>query len=221
MPRPFTKAEVRGFARLKRTIPEPRPSCNRWATLLVAVVLSAQATDKSVNKRRRRFSRSSTRGKMVARRQLREYIKTIGLYRGKAKNVIALSKLLIERHNSVVPRTRGVQALPGAGRKTANVAECRVRRRPSRRHTHLPCLQPHQPGARQRHAEGRAGFRKVVPDHYKLHAHRWLILHALYFAWRAPLCPTCVVRDLPFKHKTKEWTCLRRRRARPRRTGAR
>ena len=128
MARAFTADEVeKFFARLKKQIPAPRTeleSPNPF-TLLVAVVLSAQATDKSVNKATERlFKIADTPAKMVAlgEEKLIGYIKTIGLFRTKARNVIALSKLLIEKHGGEVPRAREeLEALPGAGRKTANV----------------------------------------------------------------------------------------------------
>src|SRR5262245_7214954 len=128
MPRAFSPAEIEDFfARLKKTIPEPKTelqSLNPY-TLLVAVVLSAQATDKSVNKAAEPLFRiADTPEKMIAlcEAALIGYIKTIGLYRTKARNVIALSRLLADRHGGKVPNTRAeLEALPGAGRKTANV----------------------------------------------------------------------------------------------------
>ena len=128
MTRKFTKAEAEEFfARLKRHMPEPRTELEyrNPFTLLVAVALSAQATDRSVNKATQSlFKVADTPEKMVALgvQKLTPYIKTIGLYRTKAKNVIALSKALIENHNSNVPQDRdALEALPGVGRKTANV----------------------------------------------------------------------------------------------------
>ncbi|MBV9045989.1 MAG: endonuclease III, partial [Alphaproteobacteria bacterium] len=215
MPRPFTKAEAEEFfARLKRTIPEPKTelqSVNPY-TLLVAVVLSAQATDKGVNKATEPlFKVADTPEKMVAlgEKKLIDYVKTIGLYRGKAKNIIALSKLLIEKHNSQVPRTREeIQALPGAGRKTANVVlNVAFGEKTIAVDTHIFRVSNRTnlaPGKDVLRVE--LGLEKIVPDHYKLIAHHLLILHGRYTCVaRKPLCPTCVVRDLcRFKFKTKE-----------------
>src|SRR5258708_39695881 len=128
MPKPFSKAEVEEFfARLKKLEPEPKTELKyvNPYTLLVAVVLSAQATDKGVNKATAPlFSGVDTPEKMVAlgEANLRDAIKTIGLYRTKAKNVIALSRALTDQHGGEVPRDReALEALPGVGRKTANV----------------------------------------------------------------------------------------------------
>ena len=215
MPRAFSKDEIEDFfARLKKTIPEPKTelkSINPY-TLLVAVVLSAQATDKGVNKATEPlFKIADTPAKMVAlgEKKLTEYIKTIGLFRTKAKNVIALSKLLIERHGGAVPRTREeLEALPGAGRKTANVVlNVAFGQKTIAVDTHIfrVCNRTNlAPGKNVLAVELK--LEKVVPDHYKLHAHHWLILHGRYTCVaRKPLCPTCVVRDLcRYKDKTKE-----------------
>ncbi|HEY4944073.1 MAG TPA: endonuclease III [Rhizomicrobium sp.] len=215
MARAFSKNEVEEFfARLKKTMPEPQTelqSLNPY-TLLVAVVLSAQATDKGVNKATEPlFKIADTPQKMVAlgEAKLTQYIKSIGLYRTKAKNVIALSKLLLERHGGVVPRTREeLQALPGAGRKTANVVlNVAFGEKTIAVDTHI-----FRVGNRTGLAPGKdvlaveLALEKKVPDHYKLHAHHWLILHGRYTCVaRKPLCPTCVVRDLcRYKDKTKE-----------------
>jgi len=221
MPRAFTKAEIdEFFARLKKSIPEPKTeleSVNPY-TLLVAVVLSAQATDKGVNKATEPlFKTVDTPQKMVAlgEARLREAIKTIGLYRTKAKNVIALSKMLIEKHGGQVPRTREeLQALPGAGRKTANVVLNVAFGQPTiavDTHIFRVCNRTNlAPGKDVLAVE--LNLEKKVPDTYKLHAHHWLILHGRYTCIaRKPLCPTCVVRDLcRFKHKTKEGEVLRK-----------
>ncbi len=220
MPRAFTKAETEEFfARLKKTIPEPKTelqSVNPY-TLLVAVVLSAQATDKGVNKATEPlFKTVDTPEKMVAlgEDKLREAIKTIGLFRTKAKNVIALSKMLIEKHGGQVPRTREeLEALPGAGRKTANVVLNVAFGQPTiavDTHIFRVCNRTNlAPGKNVLAVE--LGLEKKVPDRYKLHAHHWLILHGRYTCIaRKPLCPTCVVRDLcRFKDKTKEGEVLR------------
>jgi len=221
MPRAFTKAEIdEFFARLKKSIPEPKTeleSVNPY-TLLVAVVLSAQATDKGVNKATEPlFKTVDTPQKMVAlgEARLREAIKTIGLYRTKAKNVIALSKMLIEKHGGQVPHTREeLQALPGAGRKTANVVLNVAFGQPTiavDTHIFRVCNRTNlAPGKDVLAVELK--LEKKVPAPYKLHAHHWLILHGRYTCIaRKPLCPTCVVRDLcRFKHKTKEGEILRK-----------
>ena len=221
MPRAFTKAEIdEFFARLKKSIPEPKTeleSVNPY-TLLVAVVLSAQATDKGVNRATEPlFKTVDTPQKMVAlgEARLREAIKTIGLYRTKARNVIALSKMLIEKHGGQVPRTREeIQALPGAGRKTANVVLNVAFGQPTiavDTHIFRVCNRTNlAPGKDVLAVE--LGLEKKVPDKYKLHAHHWLILHGRYTCIaRKPLCPTCVVRDLcRFRHKTKEGEVLRK-----------
>jgi len=221
MPRAFTKAETEDFfARLKKHIPKPQTelqSVNPY-TLLVAVVLSAQATDKGVNKATAPlFKTVDTPEKMVAlgEAKLRDAIKTIGLYRTKAKNVIALSKMLIEKHGGQVPRTREeLQELPGAGRKTANVVLNVAFGQPTiavDTHIFRVCNRTNlAPGKDVLAVELK--LEKVVPDAYKLHAHHWLILHGRYTCIaRKPLCPTCVVRDLcRFKDKTKEGEVLRK-----------
>jgi endonuclease-3 len=222
MPRAFSKDEIEEFfARLKKHIPEPKTelqSVNPY-TLLVAVVLSAQATDKGVNKATEPLFRIvDTPEKMVAlgEKKLTEYIKTIGLYRTKAKNVIALSKMLIEQHGGQVPRTREeLEALPGAGRKTANVVLNVAFGQPTiavDTHIFRVCNRTNlAPGKNVLAVE--LGLEKKVPEKYKLHAHHWLILHGRYSCIaRKPLCPTCVVRDLcRYKDKTKELPPLKAR----------
>jgi endonuclease-3 len=140
---------------------------------------------------------------------LTEYIKTIGLYRGKAKNVVALSKLLIDNHGGKVPKDReALEALPGVGRKTANVVLNVAFGEPTIAvDTHIFRVSNRTnlaPGKDVLEVELK--LEKVVPDQYKLHAHHWLILHGRYTCVaRKPLCPTCVVRDLcRFKDKTKD-----------------
>ena len=215
MPKPFSRAEVEEFfARLKKHTPEPETELRyiNPYTLLVAVVLSAQATDKGVNKATEPlFKKVKTPEAMVelGEKGLTEYIKTIGLYRGKAKNVIALSKILIEQHEGKVPKDReALQALPGVGRKTANVVLNVAFGEPTIAvDTHIFRVSNRTnlaPGKNVEEVEER--LEKVVPDQYKLHAHHWLILHGRYTCVaRKPLCPVCVVRDLcRFKDKTKE-----------------
>jgi endonuclease-3 len=213
--RPFTKKEAETFfARLKAEIPEPKTeleSLNPY-TLLVAVVLSAQATDRSVNKATEPlFKLVDTPQKMVAlgEKKLSEYIRTIGLYRTKAKNVVALSKLLIENHAGLVPRDReALQELPGVGRKTANVVLNVAFGEPTMAvDTHIFRVSNRTglaPGKTPYEVE--MGLEKIVPAQYRLHAHHWLILHGRYTCVaRKPKCPLCAVRDLcRYKDKTKE-----------------
>jgi endonuclease-3 len=215
MARRFSKPEVETFfARLAAHTPEPKTELayiNPY-TLLVAVVLSAQATDKGVNKATAPLFRiADTPHKMVklGEAKLIEYIKTIGLYRNKAKNVIALSKALIEQHGGEVPREReALEALPGVGRKTANVVlNVAFGQRTIAVDTHIFRVANRTglaPGKTPLDVE--RGLERVVPEKYKLHAHHWLILHGRYTCVaRKPLCPVCVVQDLcRYKDKTKE-----------------
>jgi endonuclease-3 len=221
MARAFSIDEVdEFFARLQKQMPKPETelqSLNPY-TLLVAVVLSAQATDKSVNKATEPLFRiADTPEKMVAlgEENLTGYIKTIGLYRTKAKNVVALSRLLVERHGGQVPRSREeLEALPGAGRKTANVVlNVAFGEKTIAVDTHIfrVCNRTNlAPGKTALAVE--LALEKKVPDKFKLYAHHWLILHGRYTCVaRKPLCPTCVVRDLcRFKDKTKESAPLRK-----------
>jgi endonuclease-3 len=215
MPRAFSKREIgEFFARLAAHTPAPKTELayiNPY-TLLVAVVLSAQATDKGVNKATGAlFQVADTPQKMVklGETKLTGYIKTIGLYRNKAKNVIALSKALIDNHGGEVPRDReALQALPGVGRKTANVVLNVAFGEPTIAvDTHIFRVANRTglaPGKTPLDVE--MGLLHVVPEKYRLHAHHWLILHGRYTCIaRKPLCPVCVVRDLcRFKDKTKE-----------------
>jgi endonuclease-3 len=201
------------FERLAKAIPEPKGELahvNPY-TLLVAVVLSAQATDKGVNKATEKlFKTVTTPEKMVKLGEagLIEHIKTIGLFRAKAKNVIALSNRLIENHSSEVPRDReALEALPGVGRKTANVVMNMAFGVPTIAvDTHVFRVANRMglsKGATPRAVED--DLEKIVPARFKQHAHHWLILHGRYTCIaRKPKCPDCVVRDLcPFKEKTK------------------
>ena len=215
MPKLMTRAEIEDFfARLKKHNPDPRTELEykNPYTLLVAVALSAQATDKSVNKATAPlFKAVDTPEKMVAlgEARLAEAIKTIGLYRGKAKNVIALSKLLIEKHGSQVPKDRdALEELPGVGRKTANVVLNVAFGEPTIAvDTHIFRVSNRTglaPGKDVLAVE--LGLLNRVPQAYLSHTHHWLILHGRYTCIaRKPLCPTCVVRDLcHFPDKTKE-----------------
>ena len=215
MPKRFTAAEAEEFfARLKKHTPTPETELNyvNPYTLLVAVVMSAQATDKGVNKATGPlFAHVTTPEAMVAlgEEKLADAIKTIGLYRGKAKNVVALSRILIEQHGGQVPKDReALEALPGVGRKTANVVLNVAFGEPTIAvDTHIFRVSNRTnlaPGKNVLEVE--LGLEKIVPDHFKSHAHHWLILHGRYTCVaRKPLCPVCVVRDLcRFKDKTQE-----------------
>jgi len=214
-PKPLSQKEVEAFFfRLSETCPEPRTELEfeNAYTLLVAVVLSAQATDKGVNKATQLLFRvANTPEKMVALGEtgLSSYIKTIGLYRNKAKNVIALSNVLIREHHGQVPRERdALEALPGVGRKTANVVlNVAFGEKTIAVDTHIFRVANRTglaPGKTPREVEDR--LLKVVPDKYLLHAHHWLILHGRYVCVaRKPNCPACVVRDIcRFPDKTGE-----------------
>jgi endonuclease-3 len=202
------------FSRLRKIDPEPKTELQykNPYTLLVAVALSAQATDKSVNKATEPlFKTVDAPAKMVAlgEDKLREAIRTIGLYKGKAKNVIALSKLLIEKHDGQVPKSRdALEELPGVGRKTANVVLNVAFGEPTIAvDTHIFRVSNRTglaPGKDVLAVE--LGLEKRVPQKYLSHAHHWLILHGRYTCVaRKPLCPTCVVRELcHFPQKTKE-----------------
>jgi len=171
-------------------------------TLLVAVVLSAQATDAGVNKATRGlFAIADTPEKMVAlgAAGIEERIKTIGLFRGKAKNVFALSQMLIDQHGSEVPQTReALEALPGVGRKTANVVLNIFFKQPTIAvDTHL-----FRVGNRTWLATGKTplavelALLKVIPEPYLLHAHHWLILHGRYVCKaRKPECWRCLIAE--------------------------
>ena len=172
-------------------------------TLLVAVVLSAQATDAGVNKATPAlFAAADTPEKMVklGEAKVRDFIKTIGLFRMKAKNVVALSKKLIEEHGGKVPPSReALEQLPGVGRKTANVVLNVAFGEPTIAvDTHI-----FRVGNRTGLAPGKTpfdveqGLLAAVPDHYKRHAHHWLILHGRYTCVaRRPLCEKCVIADV-------------------------
>jgi endonuclease-3 len=200
---PDRVAEI--FARFAAAKPDPKGELEfiNPFTLLVAVVLSAQATDASVNKATRDlFKAVDTPKKMLAvgEAALQEQIKTIGLFRMKAKNVIALSQKLIAQHGGEVPREReALEALPGVGRKTANVVLNIAFGEPTLAvDTHVFRV-AHRLGLASGKTphEVELGLLKVVPPAYLLHAHHWLILHGRYVCQaRRPKCDACVVCDL-------------------------
>jgi len=207
------KADVATFfERLAEAIPIPKGELEyiNPYTLLVAVVLSAQATDVGVNRATRPlFEKVRTPEKMLAlgEAKLKGYIKTIGLYNSKAKNIIALSRILIERHASRVPPSReAMETLPGVGRKTANVVLNIAFGEPTIAvDTHIFRVSNRTglaPGKNPLEVETR--LERVVPDERKMHAHHWLILHGRYVCKaRKPDCPACVVRELcAYKAKT-------------------
>ncbi|MBE9555931.1 MAG: endonuclease III [Proteobacteria bacterium] len=200
------------FRRLEERDPDPRGELDyiNPYTLLVAVVLSAQATDVGVNKATGPlFKVADTPEKMLAlgEARVRDYIKTIGLFNTKAKNVIALSRMLIDEHGSeVAPDREALEKLPGVGRKTANVVLNIAFGVPTIAvDTHL-----FRVGNRTGLAPGKTvlaveqKLEKAVPAKYKLHAHHWLILHGRYICKaRKPDCPACPVYDLcAYKAKT-------------------
>jgi endonuclease-3 len=193
------------FARFAAANPEPKGELyyTNSFTLLVAVVLSAQATDAGVNKATPAlFALADTPAKMVAlgEDKVREAIKTIGLFRAKAKNVVALSRLLIERHQGAVPQTLdALTSLPGVGRKTANVVLNIAFHQPTIAvDTHIFRVSNRLPLAKGKTPEAvEAGLERVVPEAYRLHAHHWLILHGRYICKaRKPACDRCLIADL-------------------------
>ncbi len=200
------------FDRLAAALPEPKGELEyiNPYTLLVAVVLSAQATDVGVNKATRPlFKKVTTPQQMVAlgEARLKDYIKTIGLFNSKAKNVIALSRILIGEHGGEVPADRdALEKLPGVGRKTANVVMNIAFGEPTIAvDTHIFRVSNRTglaPGKTPLAVEQK--LEKVVPADRKLHAHHWLILHGRYVCKaRKPDCFACVVNDLcAFKGKT-------------------
>jgi len=202
----WTPAEIEeAFRRFQAAMPEPKGELRHINpfTLLVAVVLSAQATDAGVNKATPAlFAAADTPQKMAALGEARvqDLVKTIGLFRTKAKNVVALSRKLVEEHGGEVPRDReALEALPGVGRKTANVVLNIAFGEPTIAvDTHI-----FRVGNRTGLATGKTPLEvemklnEVVPPKYRLHAHHWLILHGRYVCVaRLPLCERCLIADL-------------------------
>jgi len=201
------------FATLKAANPEPNTELEYTNVfeLLAAVLLSAQATDVGVNKATRRlFAVANTPAKMLALGvpALTEYIKTIGLYRNKARNLVETCRILVEQHGGEVPRTReALEALPGVGRKTANVVLNVAFGEPTMAvDTHVFRVSNRTGLAPGKDAlEVERGLLERVPAEYLVDAHHWLILHGRYVCLaRKPRCPTCLIRDLcEFRPKTK------------------
>lgn len=201
------------FSRFRQQRPEPKGELNHSNpfTLVVAVALSAQATDVGVNKATLKlFKVADTPEKMVAlgEDKIRDYIKTIGLYRNKAKNVYALSKMLIDDFDSIVPQDRDtLTKLPGVGRKTANVVVSMAFGQPTIAvDTHILRI-----GNRIGMAPAKtpddveAILEKNIPEEFLYHAHHWLILHGRYTCKaRKPECEACIIADIC---KSKEKSC--------------
>ena len=201
------------FARFRAANPQPRTELIYASAfeLLVSVILSAQATDKGVNKATAElFRTANTPAAILALgiKGLSKYIKSIGLYNAKAKNIIAMSRMLLERHAGEVPSSReALEELPGVGRKTANVilntafghATIAV-------DTHIFRVANRTgiaPGKTVREVEEK--LMKFVPPEFRLDAHHWLILHGRYVCKaRRPACPACIIADLcEYRHKTR------------------
>ncbi|RFC64069.1 endonuclease III [Fulvimarina endophytica] len=203
---PYAPEEIAEiFRRFSVQRPEPVPELEHSNpfTLLVAVVLSAQATDAGVNKATRGLFAAADNAAAMAglgEETIREHVKTIGLYRNKAKNVLALSRQLVEHHGGEVPADRAaLEALPGVGRKTANVVlNTAFGEETLAVDTHIFRL-----GNRLKLAPGKTvdeveeRFLKIIPPAYRRHAHHWLILHGRYVCKaRKPDCGVCVIADL-------------------------
>ena len=200
------------FTRFQDADPEPKGELNHVNayTLVVAVALSAQATDAGVNKATARlFQVADTPQKMLdlGEDRLIGHIKTIGLYRNKARNVMKLSRILVDEYGGQVPSSRAaLQSLPGVGRKTANVVLNMWWHYPAQAvDTHI-----FRVGNRTGIAPGKnvdlveRAIEDNIPAEFQLHAHHWLILHGRYHCKaRKPMCPTCIIADLcPFEDKT-------------------
>ena len=201
------------FSRFRAANPDPKTELEYRTPfeLLIAVILSAQATDKGVNLATRRlYPAASTPQAILALGEagLIEYIKTIGLFRSKAKHIMATCHALVERHGGEVPTDRdALEALPGVGRKTANVVLNTAFGQPTMAvdtHIFRVCNRTGiAPGATPLEVELR--LLKFVPDEFRLNAHHWLILHGRYVCQaRKPLCPKCTILDLcEYRSKTR------------------
>jgi endonuclease-3 len=206
-----TRAEI--FRRLREANPKPKTELTYASPfqLLIAVILSAQATDVGVNKvTKRLFPIAGTPQAILAlgEAKLKSYISTIGLFNAKAKNILATCALLVERHRGEVPRSRPeLEALPGVGRKTANVVLNTAFGEPTIAvDTHIFRVANRTgiaPGKTVRAVEDK--LERLVPEDFKQDAHHWLILHGRYVCKaRKPDCPQCIIRDLcEYRHKTR------------------
>ena len=207
---PHKRQEI--FARLRAANPQPRTELIYASPfeLLVSVILSAQATDKSVNKATAELFRTANTPAAVLAlgiKGLSKYIKSIGLYNAKAKNIIAMSQLLLERHAGAVPALReALEELPGVGRKTANVIlNTAFGQATIAVDTHIFRVANRTgiaPGKTVREVEEK--LMKFVPPEFRQDAHHWLILHGRYVCKaRRPACPVCIIADLcEYRHKT-------------------
>jgi endonuclease III len=209
---PQTRHEI--FTRLKAANPKPTTELRYSSSfeLLVSVILSAQATDVSVNKATAKLFQVASTPQAILKlgeRGLKKYIKTIGLYNSKAANIIKTCKLLIERHQGQVPSTRAeLEALPGVGRKTANVVLNTAFGEPAIAvDTHIFRVANRTGLARGKTVrQVEEKLNKFVPVEFRQDAHHWLILHGRYVCTaRKPKCPVCVIADLcEYKDKTLE-----------------
>ena len=202
------------FSRLKAENPHPETELeySNPFELLIAVLLSAQATDVSVNKATRKLypvANTPETIRALGEEGLKQYIKTIGLFNSKAKNVIRLCEILLEQHGGEVPQTRvALEALPGVGRKTANVVLNTAFGQPTIAvDTHIFRVSNRTkiaPGKNVDEVEQR--LMRVVPKEFQLDAHHWLILHGRYVCVaRKPKCGACIIEDLcEFKQKTSD-----------------
>lgn len=202
------------FTRLRNENPNPETELEYTSPyeLLVAVTLSAQTTDVSVNKATRKlFPVANSPAQILALGEegLKNYIKTIGLFNSKAKNVVKMAELLLERHGGEVPQTRDeLVALPGVGRKTANVVLNTAFRQPAMAvDTHIFRVSNRTkiaPGKNVDEVEAR--LMRLVPKEFLMDAHHWLILHGRYTCVaRKPKCGSCIIEDLcEFKQKTSD-----------------
>jgi endonuclease III len=200
------------FERLRMANPQPRTELVYASPfeLLVAVILSAQATDKGVNKATAELYREANTPAAILKlgvRGLTKYIKSIGLYNAKAKNIIAMSRMLLDQHGGDVPTSReALEELPGVGRKTANVILNTAFGQPTMAvDTHIFRVANRTgiaPGKTVREVEDK--LLKFVPQEFLQDAHHWLILHGRYVCKaRRPSCPACIIADLcEYKHKT-------------------
>ncbi|MEI8401559.1 MAG: endonuclease III [Alcaligenaceae bacterium] len=201
------------FSRMRAANPQPTTELEYQSDfqLLIAVLLSAQTTDKAVNLATRKFfaKHGTPKGLLaLGEAKLADYIKTIGLYKTKAKNVLATCQILLDQHKGKVPQTReALEALPGVGRKTANVVLNTAFGQPTIAvDTHI-----FRVSNRTKIAPGKdvvaveKGLEKFVPDEFKLNVHHWLILHGRYICVaRTPKCPQCGIADLcEYRSKTK------------------